>query len=139
MLTSTLSANDITRKWHLFDAQGQVLGRLATQIAGLLMGKHKTDFVRYLDIADHVVVINAAKIKVTGNKVADKLYHRHSGHPGGMKILTFSQMLAKNPSAIIQKAVTGMLPKNRLQDKILKHLHIYTGSDHPFTKQFKKA
>lgn len=139
MFTSSLSANDITRKWHFFDAEGQVLGRLATQIAELLMGKHKTNFVRYLDNADHVVVINAQKIKVTGNKINDKIYRHHSGYSGGMKALTYAQVMIKNPSLIIQKAVAGMLPKNRLHDKMLKHLHIYPGADHPYAKQFKQS
>ena len=136
MKTFSPRAQNITRKWYLFDAKNQILGRLATQIAALLMGKHKADFVRHLDIADHVVVINAAHISVTGRKSQKKVYRHHSGYPGGMKVTTFSQMLANHPERIIIHAVAGMLPKNKLHDKILKHLHIYPGPDHPYAQQF---
>jgi len=139
MKTYSPSATIISRDWHLVDARGQILGRLATQIAKLLMGKHKTKFVRNLDIADHVVVINASEILVTGNKSTQKIYHRHSGWPGGMKITTFSQMKAAHPERIIIHAISGMLPKNKLQDRLLSHLHVYPTSEHPYTKQFKQA
>lgn len=139
MLTHSPSITDISRKWYLIDAQGQVLGRMATQIAKMLMGKSKTNFVRHLDIGDHVVVINAAKVVVTGRKADQKLYHRHSGYPGGMKITTFSQMLAAKPEQIIIKAVSGMLPRNKLHDRLLRHLHVFKTGDHSYSDQFKKS
>jgi large subunit ribosomal protein L13 len=137
MKTYSPSVTKISRDWHLIDANNQVLGRLATHIAELLMGKHKTDFVRHLDIGDHVVVINAAMIVVTGRKSSQKLYHRHSGWPGGMTITTFAQMQSAHPDRIIIHAVSGMLPKNKLHDRLLSHLHVYPTSDHPYVKQFK--
>jgi large subunit ribosomal protein L13 len=136
MSTYSPSAPSVTRNWHIFDAKDQVLGRLATQIASVLMGKSKTYFVRHLDIADHVVVINASKVTVTGNKSTQKVYHRHSGFPGGMKITTYNQMLKTKPQEIIIHAVSGMLPKNKLHDRLLSHLHVYAGSDHPYGQQF---
>ena len=137
MKTYSPSVTQISRDWHLINAKNQVLGRLATHIAELLMGKHKTDFVRHLDIGDHVVVVNASGIAVTGNKSSQKIYHRHSGWPGGMKITTFSQMQSAHPERIIIHAVSGMLPKNKLQDRLLKHLHVFPGPDHPYKSNFK--
>lgn len=139
MTTHSTSVKDITRRWHLIDAKDQILGRMATKIAKLLMGKDKTDFVRNLDMGDHVVVINAAKVAVTGKKVEQKLYHRHSGFPGGMTVTPYFRMLQTYPDRIIIKAVSGMLPKNRLQDKTLKHLHVFPGPEHTYVKQFKSA
>jgi large subunit ribosomal protein L13 len=136
MSTYSPSASSITRNWHIFDAKNRVLGRLATEIAIVLMGKNKTYFVRHLDIGDHVVVINASQISVTGKKSTYKLYHRHSGFPGGMKITTYDQMLKTKPQEIVIHAVSGMLPKNKLHDRLLTHLHVYAGSDHPYGKQF---
>jgi large subunit ribosomal protein L13 len=136
MKTSSPKACDISRSWRLFDAKNQVLGRLATEIATTLMGKSKTNFVRHLDMGDHVVVINASQIAVTGKKSLQKLYHRHSGYPGGMKITTFDQLSRAKPEQIIIHAVSGMLPKNKLHDRLLRHLHIYPGSQHPYAKQF---
>lgn len=137
--THSPSVKDISRSWHLFDAEGQVLGRMATKIAELLMGKSKTDFVRHLDMADHVVVINAAKIVVTGNKSTQKLYHRHSGHPGGMTVTPYFRMQATHPDRIIISAVSGMIPRNKLHDRLLSHLHVYAGPQHPYVKQFKQT
>lgn len=139
MLTHSPSITSVERKWHLIDAEGKVLGRLSTQVAKLLMGKQKTDFVRHLDIGDHVVITNAKKIVVTGNKATQKIYHRHSGWPGGMRVTTYAQLQAKKPEDIIIKAVSGMLPKNRLHDKILRHLHVFPGVDHDYLKQFKNG
>ncbi len=139
MNTSTTSASAITRGWHLIDAKDQILGRLATQIASLLMGKHKTGFVRYLDIADHVVVINASGLVVTGRKAAQKKYYRHSGFPGGLKVTAFSSLRATHPDQIILHAVSGMLPQNKLHDKMLSHLHIFPGPDHTYVNQFRKV
>jgi large subunit ribosomal protein L13 len=137
MKTYSPSIKDITRQWHFFDAENQVLGRLATQVAKILMGKHKTEFVRHLDIGDHVVIVNAEKIAVTGNKAGQKIYHHHSGFPGGMKVTTFAQMLAAHPERILINAVSGMLPDNKLKDPMLKHLHVYPGPVNPYAKQFK--
>jgi large subunit ribosomal protein L13 len=139
MKTLSPKSSEIARSWHLFDAEDQVLGRLATRIADTLMGKSKTNFVRHLDIGDHVVVINASKVLVTGKKMQQKLYHRHSGYPGGMKITTYDQLLHSRPEQIIIHAVSGMLPKNKLQARLLRHLHVYPQEIHPFTKQFKKV
>lgn len=136
MRTYTPKSSETTRTWHIFDAQGQVLGRLATQISVILMGKHKPSFARYLDLGDHVVVINASQVAVTGRKADHKLYHSHSGYPGGMKVTTYHQMMEKDPTRIISSAVSGMLPDNKLKPKMLQHLHIYPGSEHPYVKQF---
>ncbi|HJZ05214.1 50S ribosomal protein L13 [Candidatus Amesbacteria bacterium RIFCSPHIGHO2_01_FULL_48_32] len=138
MPTLSPKLSQINRDWHLVDANGQVLGRMATRIARLLMGKNRVDFSRHLDMGDHVVIINAAKVKVTGRKSAQKLYHRHSGYPGGMVVLTYAQVQASHPDRIITHAISGMLPKNKLHDRMLKHLHVYPGPDHPYAKQFKK-
>lgn len=137
MKTYSPSANSITRKWVLYDAKDQILGRLATQIAETLMGKDKPGFVRHLDIGDHVVVVNAGLIRVTGRKLKQKLYHHHSGFPGGMKVKVLGDLLAKSPEKVIISAVSGMLPDNKLHDRILTHLHVYGGGEHPYTSQFK--
>ena len=137
MTTFSPKTAEVSRAWHLLDAKDAVLGRLATQIAVFLMGKHKTTFSRHLDWGDHVVVINAAQIKVTGRKETQKLYHRHSGYPGGMKVAVLKDLRASHPDRIITHAVAGMLPDNKLQDKMLLHLHVFPGPEHPFTSQFK--
>jgi large subunit ribosomal protein L13 len=138
MNTHTPKAQDISRDWYLFDAKDQILGRLATKIAGILMGKGKTDFARHFDMGDHIVVINAAEIAVTGNKKLQKLYHRHSGFPGGMRVTRLEEMLERHPDRVIIHAVAGMLPDNKLHDRMLKHLHVFAGPQHPYTTQFKK-
>lgn len=138
MKTFTPKNAEIARDWHLIDAKGQVLGRLATQVAILLMGKHKPNFARHVDAGDHVVIINAKEVVVTGRKYTQKEYHRHSGYPGGMKVTTYEQMMEKRPETVIEKAVAGMLPDNKLHDRMLKHLHVYAGSEHPYDKQFKQ-
>lgn len=127
---------DTHRSWHLIDAKDQVLGRLSTRLAVILMGKHRPTFSRHLDMGDHIVVVNADLVKVTGRKELQKLYHRHSGYPGGMKVFSLSQVRATHPERILIHAVTGMLPKNKLQAKMLKHLHVYPGLDHPYTQHF---
>lgn len=132
------SSTNFSRDWHLYDAKGQILGRLATQIAQDLMGKNRTDFARNMEMGDHVVVINASEVAVTGRKELQKLYHRHSGYPGGMKVLTLEQQRARKSEDIIIHAVSGMLPHNRLHDKMLTHLHVFPGSEHAYEKQFKK-
>ena len=131
--TFSPTPKDITRSWHLVDAKGQILGRLATQMAILLMGKHKPSFAPHLDSGDEVVVVNASQIVVTGNKAQTKVYNRHSGYPGGLKSTSYA--LAK-PEDIIKHAVAGMLPKNKLQDPRLLRLHIYAGDTHPYGQHF---
>lgn len=138
MKTYSPKVQDISRDWHIFDAKDQILGRLATQIAKVLMGKGKVGFARHLDMADHVVVINASQIAVTGNKLSQKVYHRHSGYPGGMKVTRLDTLLNTKPDQVIIKAVSGMLPDNKLHDKMLKHLHVFAGSEHTYSQQFKQ-
>ena len=135
MKTYSVKAGDIVRDWHIIDASGEILGRMATDVAKLLMGKHKATFSRHLDCGDFVVVINAAKIRVTGNKLKAKIYYRHSGYPGGLKEVTLERMLKKSPGRVIEHAVKGMLPKNRLGAKMLKKLKVYAGEVHPHQAQ----
>lgn len=135
MKTNVLSAKDITRNWHLIDADGKILGRLATDIATKLMGKNKAIFVPYLDTGDFVVVTNAALVKVTGKKMLQKKYVRHSGYPGGLKVETLSKLLQRKPQDVIKHAVSGMLPKTKLGKRIIKKLHVFAGAEHPFLKQ----
>ncbi len=137
MKTYSTKASDIERQWHVIDASGEILGRLATQIASLLMGKHKPIFTRNMDTGDFVVVINAAKIRVTGNKAKQKLYYRHSGYPGGLKSISLEKMMQTHPTRAIEYAVKGMLPHNRLGAKILKKLRVYAGDTHPHLAQTK--
>jgi len=137
MKTYSTKASDIKREWHIFDASDKVLGRLATQIAGLLMGKHKPIFCRHLDVGDFVVVINAEKVRVTGNKAKQKLYYRHSGYPGGLKSISLERMMQTHPTRVIEYAVKGMLPHNRLEAKMMKRLRIYAGDNHPYQGQIK--
>ena len=120
----------INRKFYLIDAQGKVLGRLATQIADILRGKNKPDFAPHLDKGDYVVVINAAKVRVTGKKRESKIYRRYSGYPGGLKEENFATLLAKKPERVIISAVRGMLPKNKLARRIIKKLKVYSGEEH---------
>ena len=137
MKTYSVKVSDIKREWHIVDASNKVLGRLATQIAGLLMGKHKSIFSRNLDTGDFVVVINAEKVRLTGNKAEQKLYHRHSGYPGGLKSITFEKMIKTNPTRVIEHAVKGMLPHNRLGNSMMKKLKVYVGDTHPHLGQAK--
>jgi len=139
MKTYSAKPSDIERQWHVFDASGKVLGRLATQVAGLLMGKHKPIYSRNLDTGDFVVVINADKVRVTGNKAKQKLYYRHSGYPGGLKSISFEKMMQTNPTRVIEHAVKGMLPKNRLGNSMMKKLKVYVGDTHPHLAQTKAA
>ncbi|HPR63475.1 MAG TPA: 50S ribosomal protein L13 [Thermoanaerobaculia bacterium] len=126
---------DIQRKWFLVDADGQVLGRMATRIATILRGKDEPGYAPNVDMGDFVVVINAEKVKLTGNKLNDKLYQSHSGYPGGFKEQTASELMEKHPERIIENAIKGMLPRNRLRAKILKKLKVYKGSAHPHEAQ----
>ena len=123
------------RRWHLIDANGQVLGRLATRVADILRGKHKAVFTPNVDGGDFVVVINARGIKLTGKKLEKKLYYRHSGYPGGLKETPLPRMLERHPDRVVQQAVKGMLPHNRLGRRLLGHLKVYGGPDHPHAAQ----
>jgi len=128
----TISANKATvkKEWLLVDAEGEVLGRLASKVAKLIRGKHKPDFTPHVDCGDNVIIINADKVKMTGSKWEDKKYIRYSGHPGGQKSVSASEIYKKHPERIIENAVRGMLPKNRLGRAIFKNLYVYTGDKH---------
>ena len=139
MKTYSVKASEIKRHWHVIDASGRVLGKLATEAAQLIMGKHKPIYSRHLDVGDYVVVTNANKIVLTGNKPQQKVYHRHTGYPGGLKTVTFEKMIAEKPTWVIEHAVKGMLPKNRLGAAMLKKLKVYTGDAHPHRGQTEKA
>src|SRR5581483_2739735 len=125
MMTAATKQSQIQRNWHVIDLKNQTLGRVSTEIANLLMGKSKPYFVKNLDCGDNVVVINAKQVKVTGKKATDKVYARHSGYPGGFKSETFVQLMGRKPEDIIYHAVKGMLPQNRLRDRMLTRLHVY--------------
>ena len=135
MKTYSTKAADIKREWHVFDASDQVLGRMATQIATLLMGKHKPIFNRHLDIGDFVVVTNADKVRTTGNKNKQNMYYRHSGYPGGLKSISLEEMMDQHPTRVIEHAVKGMLPKNRLRASMMTRLKVYVGETHPHLSQ----
>ena len=131
--------SEIKREWHEFNAKDQILGRMASQIALILQGKNKSYFVPHLDCGDHVVVINAKDIKVTGNKRQDKMYHTHSNYPGGLKSLTFAKLQQKDPERIVYNAVWGMIPKTKLGRQMIKKLHIFANSENPYKDKFKKV
>ena len=137
MKTYSTKTADIKRQWHVIDASGKTLGRLATQIASLLMGKHKPIFSPNLDTGDFVIVINADKVRVTGNKAKQKIYYRHSGYPGGLKSITLEKMMQTNPTRVIEHAVKGMLPHTRLGASMKKKLRVYVGDTHPHPVQTK--
>ena len=137
MKTYSTKISDIERQWHVIDASDKILGRLATQIAGLLMGKHKPIFSRNLDTGDFVVVINADKVRVTGNKIKQKLYYRHSGYPGGLKAISLEKMMQTYPTRVIEHAVKGMIPHTRLGASLMKKLRVYVGETHPHQGQIK--
>ena len=135
METSSIRINEITRNWYIIDADGQILGRLASEVAQIIRGKKKPFFTPHMDMGDFVVVINAEKVKVTGNKEKDKTYFRHSGHPGGVTQINLRKVRQKFPERIITNAVKGMLPHNRLGRKLLTHLKVYSGELHPHAAQ----
>lgn len=139
MKTYSLSAKDIDKAWHVIDASGQTLGRLSTEAARLLMGKHKPTYSPHLDMGDFVIVVNADKIRVTGKKLDDKVYYRHSGHMGGLKETVLAEMLRKHPNRVIELAVRGMLPRNRLSRHLLRHLKVYAGPNHPHEAQVNES
>tara|TARA_Y100001970_G_scaffold170507_1_gene208397 strand:- start:14251 stop:14679 length:429 start_codon:yes stop_codon:yes gene_type:complete len=135
MKTYSAKTNEVSRNWLLFDATGKTLGRMATEIASRLKGKHKAEFTPHVDTGDYVVVINAEKVKVTGNKAKDKYYHSHSGYPGGLKSISFEKLQDKAPEKIIQLAVKGMLPRTPLGRSMLRKLKVYAGASHPHSAQ----
>ena len=135
MRTFTPKPGDVERRWHVIDATDVVLGRLATQVATLLRGKHKPTYAPHVDTGDFVIVINADKVVLTGNKAAQKLAYRHSGFPGGLSSVPYTELLAKNPERAVEKAIRGMLPKNSLARKQLTKLKVYSGSVHPHAAQ----
>ena len=137
MKTYSVKASEIKQDWHVIDATDKILGRLAAEVARLLMGKHKPIFSRHLDTGDFVVVINAGKIRYSGNKAEQKLYYRHSGYPGGLKSASLGEMLKAKPAWVIEHAVKGMLPRNRLGASMLKKLKVYAGDAHPHQAQVK--
>ena len=138
MKTYSPKAKEIKREWHVIDASEKTLGRMASQVAILLMGKHKPIYSTNLDTGDYVVIINAAKIKVTGKKVEQKMYYRHSGYPRGLKSLTLGELLSKHPTRVVEYAVKGMVPHNRLGRAMLKKLKIYAGGEHPHHAQTRE-
>jgi large subunit ribosomal protein L13 len=139
MKTLVPKSSDITRDWYLVDAENLVLGRVATRIADVLRGKNKPIFAPSVDTGDFVIVVNAEKIALTGNKLSDKIYYSHSGHPGGIKSISAGKLIEKKAEELIRKAVKGMLPKNKLASQMLKKLKIYAGPAHPHKAQQPKA
>lgn len=135
MKTFSARKEDVERSWYIVDAEGKVLGRLATEVAKVLRGKHKPIYTPHVDTGDHVIVVNADKVRLTADKMDKKVYYWHSGYPGGIKSATARQLMAKRPEAIVRKAVKGMLPGNRLGRAMYKKLKVYAGSDHPHQAQ----
>ena len=138
MKTYSAKKGEITRDWYVVDAEGQILGRLATQIADRLRGKGKPEYTPHVDTGDFVVVVNAEKIAVTGNKLDAKMYYRHSGYPGGLKQRSLREQLERRPTEVLRKAVKGMLPKNKLANQQITKLKIYAGPEHPHEAQAPK-
>lgn len=136
--TYVVKASDKNQDWYIVDAAGQTLGRVATRVAAVLRGKHRPAFTPGADLGDHVVVVNADKITVSGNRMDEKFYHRHSGYPGGLKSVSLRRMLETHPDRVITIAVRGMLPHNRLGRKLLKKLRVYAGTEHPHQAQMPK-
>jgi large subunit ribosomal protein L13 len=139
MKTQVAKINEVSRDWYLVDANEKVLGRVATQIANVLRGKNKPIFTPSVDTGDFVIVVNAEKIVLTGNKLADKMYYSHSGYPGGLKSTSAAKLLEKKATELLRQAVKGMLPKNKLASQMLKKLKIYSGSAHPHASQLPKV
>ena len=137
----TVSANSKTvkKEWVVIDANAEILGRLSSKIAMIIRGKHKPDFTPHVDCGDNVIVINADKIKLTGNKLTEKQYVRYTGYPGGQRFISPRDLMAKHPKAVIEKAVRGMLPKNKLGNALIKNLYVYAGNEHPHAAQSPKT
>jgi large subunit ribosomal protein L13 len=136
--TVSASKETVNKGWVLIDAENEVLGRLASKVAYIVRGKNKTNFTPHVDTGDNVIIINAEKVKLTGNKLNDKEYVRHTGHPGGQRFATPKELLAKKPTEVITMAVSGMLPKNKLGDALRRNVYVYAGSEHPHTAQQPK-
>lgn len=140
MRTTFMQTNEsVERKWYIVDATDLVLGRMASDVAVVLKGKHKPTFTPNIDGGDYVIIVNAEKIAMTGKKWSDKMYYRHSGYPGGLKSRTASEMLEKQPQKIVEKAVRGMLPKGRIGDDMYRRLYVYVGAEHPHAAQKPEA
>lgn len=138
MKTYHLKEKEIKREWHLVDAKDQVLGRLSTKVARILMGKNKVSYSPHVDLGDYVVVVNASKFRLTGKKSQDKVYRGHSGYPGGFKEVSIKKLMDENPKRIVEHAIEGMLPKNRLHAKRMKRLKIFEGEENPYKDKFDK-
>jgi len=136
--TVSANKNTVNKEWIVVDAEGEILGRLASQIAKVIRGKHKPTFTPHVDCGDNVIVINADKIKLTGNKLSDKVYVRYTGYPGGQRFVSPKELLAKHPERLVEKAVRGMLPKNRLGRQLFKNLYVYAGPEHKHEAQNPK-
>ncbi|MBM7853860.1 large subunit ribosomal protein L13 [Desulfohalotomaculum tongense] len=139
MKTFMAKPEEVQRKWYVIDAEGKPLGRLAAEVARILRGKHKPTFTPHVDTGDHVIVVNAEKAVLTGNKLKKKMYYRHSGYPGGLKQMAYGEFMEKKPERAVEKAVKGMLPHNRLGRKMFKKLKVYRGSEHPHQAQKPEA
>jgi large subunit ribosomal protein L13 len=139
MRTYFIKESEIKKKWYVVDADGEVLGRLTSNIASILRGKHKPTFTPHADMGDNVIVVNAEKVRLTGKKAANKVYYRHTGYHGGIKATSFSDMIKNKPERVIEIAVKGMLPHNRLGRAIIKHLKVYKGPEHPHQAQQPEA
>ncbi|MBF0265343.1 MAG: 50S ribosomal protein L13 [Gammaproteobacteria bacterium] len=139
MKTYSAKAETVRRDWYVVDATEKTLGRLSTEIARRLRGKHKPEYTPHVDTGDYIVVINAEKVKVTGNKTTDKMYHHHTGYPGGLKSISFDKLIDKAPERVIETAVKGMLPKNPLGRQMYRKLKVFAGNDHPHTAQQPKV
>ena len=139
MKTFSAKAHEVTREWYVIDATDKILGRVASEVARRLRGKHKPEFTPHVDTGDFIIIINAGKLKVTGNKTTDKKYYRHSGYPGGIYGTSFKDMQAKHPGRALEKAVKGMLPKGPLGYAMIKKLKVYAGGSHPHTAQQPKT
>ena len=135
MKTVVPKLNDVDQKWYVLDGKNEILGRLASQTATLLRGKHKPEFTPHLDFGDHVIIVNASQIKVTGNKMSKKVYTKYTGYPGGLRTVVLEKLFKERPERVINKAVKGMLPKNKLGRKMIGKLHVYAGPEHPHQAQ----
>lgn len=132
-------ADEIRSQWHVVDAEGQVLGRLASRVARLITGKHKPSYTPFLNAGDHVIVVNAAKIKLTGRKLSEKIYRHHTGFPGGLRSIAAGDLMARSPELVVREAIFGMLPKTKLGRAMRKRLRVYRGSEHPHQAQQPKT
>ena len=135
MKTYSPKARHIRRSWYVVDADGAVLGRLASEVAHILRGKHKPTFAPHMDMGDHVIVVNASRVRLTGGKAGQKLYHRHSNYPGGLRSVPFDRLIEERPERVVEQAVRGMLPRNRLGRQMFKKLSVYAGAEHPHEAQ----